>query len=151
MNKLTFYFLLVLIFFGILYTLWEKKPESQGVLLWEQGRQEKAIEVWENDLSQPGKHDRLYYRKLIESLLYRGDFAAAETWCKKALTVFPGCVNFYFYLSLTEFYQGRFDESLKLSETVLDQDKNYPDIHLLRGLDLEKEEQDRSSQERIHQ
>jgi tetratricopeptide (TPR) repeat protein len=130
-------FICLLVFVGM-FELWPKKSYNNASLLWKQGHYQQAIDIWKQQLRISKNENSDVYQNLIGSLIYIGKFNDAEKWCLKALTIFPQYVIFKFYISLIEFYKGRYKKSLTLSESVLKQDNTYPNIHLLRGLDFKK-------------
>ncbi|MCM8763995.1 MAG: hypothetical protein NC830_01315 [Candidatus Omnitrophica bacterium] len=116
--------------------VWIQMPYNRAVLLWKKGNHEKAISIWNNEISK--KNDINSYQKLIEVLINTGNFQKAEALTQRALSYYPDCIDFLFYSALINFYRGNITASLVLTEKVTAINQYFPEVYLLRGLIFEK-------------
>ncbi len=126
--------------FAILFTIfsvaWAVMPCNRAAILWKKGRHDKAFLLWKNEIIR--KNDINSYQKIIEAYINSGMYDDAENFTKKALTYYPNCVNFYFYLAMTDFYKGNYNQSFSYTEKVIEMNEYFPEVYLLRGMIMEK-------------
>ncbi|MFA5646567.1 MAG: tetratricopeptide repeat protein [Candidatus Ratteibacteria bacterium] len=117
-----------------MYIFWQSKPGNKATLLWEQGEKKDAFSLWKESVKETPNLQ--WYDKLIERLIAEGEYEEAEKHCKAALTQWPDYVNFLFYLSVIQYYQNNYSDSLRTTDLVLQQTVYYPDLYFVRALDF---------------
>ncbi|HOJ31432.1 MAG TPA: hypothetical protein PK165_06445 [bacterium] len=139
MNKIILKNILIslAICFLLLSIMWVMLPYNRATLLWKNGHSQQAISIWMNEIVK--KHDIDSYQKLIETFIHSGNYNRAEQLTKSALTYYPECVNFLFYYAVINFYKGNYKESFQYTEKVVQLNKYFPEVYLLRGLIFENE------------
>ncbi|MCM8825304.1 MAG: hypothetical protein NC937_04040 [Candidatus Omnitrophica bacterium] len=123
--------------FSILCVFWTQMPYNKAVLLWKKGNHEKAISIWTDEIKK--KNDINSYQKLIEAFINAGYFEKADELTQRALSCYPNCIDFLFYSAMINFYKGNIEESLILTDKVIEKNQYFPEVYLLRGLIFEKQ------------
>jgi len=111
-------------------------PFNRATILWEKGYHDKAFSSWQSEILH--RNDINSYQKLIEAYISIGKYNEAEQFTKRALTYYPNYVNFYFYYAMINFYRGNYNQSFSYTEKVIEMNKYFPEVYLLRGMIMEK-------------